>query len=50
MLLGPYMVPGFLLASGHCDESLDTVNEKIRVYGSVVLFIFGVVLMIASDM
>lgn len=44
-LLGPYMVPGYLLAAGHCPKSI----SKSRKYFSLFAYIIGVCLTIAAD-
>lgn len=52
-VLGPYLVPGFLLASGRCEDAFDpkTGNNftRARVYVAIVMYIFGACLMTAAD-
>ena len=43
-LLGPYMVPGYLLASGQCQEA-----SKSRKYLSLFCYIIGVCLTLCAD-
>ena len=45
LILGLYMVPAYLLASGIADPS----PTKLRLYGSCLLYIFGVSLALLSD-
>ena len=56
LLLGPYMVPGYLLASGQCyltkdstDLTLPREPSLVRKYGSLFMYIIGVCLTISSD-
>ena len=44
-LLGPYMVPGYLLAAGYCPKNI----SKQRKYFSLFAYIIGVCLTIAAD-
>ena len=46
LILGPYMVPAYLLASGFADNHSQT---KLRLYGSTVLYIVGVSLALLAD-
>jgi protein-S-isoprenylcysteine O-methyltransferase Ste14 len=46
LILGPYMVPAYLLASGLADN---LSQSKLRLYGSSALYIFGVSLALLSD-
>ena len=55
-LLGPYMVPGYLLATGHCYKTKMTTSEdlpdeptKLRKYLSLMAYILGVCLTLSSD-
>jgi protein-S-isoprenylcysteine O-methyltransferase Ste14 len=54
ILLGAYCVPAYLLATGRCyhyNVTLDQWEEpsKIRRYGSILMYILGVSLTLASD-
>jgi protein-S-isoprenylcysteine O-methyltransferase Ste14 len=54
VLLGAYCVPAYLLATGQCyryDVALDQWEEpsKLRRYGSILMYIMGVSLTLASD-
>jgi steroid 5-alpha reductase family enzyme len=46
LILGPYMVPAYLLASGYADS---LTQSKLRLYGSSILYILGVSLALLAD-
>ena len=55
-LLGPYLVPGYLMASGQCYRTKDSVSvdtplepSKIRKWLSLFLYIVGVCLTLTAD-
>lgn len=56
-LLGPYMIPAYLLASGQCyyiegistDKTLDTNPSIARKYYSLLAYILGVCMTISAD-
>ena len=45
-LLGPYMVPGYLLAAGFCGKETPSL---VRTYGSLLMYILGVCLTVSAD-
>ena len=54
VLLGAYCVPAYLLSTGQCyhfDEVLEQWEEpsKLRRYGSMLIYIFGISLTLAAD-
>ena len=46
LILGPYMIPAYLLASGIASNNTQT---QFRIYGSCTLYIMGVTLALISD-
>lgn len=52
-ILGPYWMPGYLLASGQCKTGAglkgNELQELVHIYGSVIMYILGVSLMMTSD-
>ena len=46
LILGPYMIPAYLLASGLANNETQT---KLRLYSSIILYIFGLSIALLSD-